>query len=56
MERELETNPNFQNELLKIKGLLFGMGDTHKVMIQHKGNRNIESLRGFKLKNRMERL
>ncbi len=56
VSRELETDPNFQNELLKIKGLLFGMGDTHQVMIQYKGKRKVERLRGFKLRNRMDRL
>ncbi len=56
VSRELETNPNFQNELLKIKGLLFGMGDTHQVLIQNKGKAEIQNLRGFGLKNRMERL
>jgi len=56
VSNELETNPNFQIEMLKIKGLLFGMGDSHKVLIQYKGNRNLPGLRGFKLKNSLDRL
>jgi len=53
---ELLTNPNFQIDILKIKGLLFGMGDSHQVMIQYKGRRDLAELRGFKLKNRLGRL
>jgi len=53
---ELVSNPNFQTEMLKIKGLLFGMGDSHQVMIQYKGSRDLTGLRGFKLKNRLGRL
>ena len=54
---ELATGPNFQIDMLKIKGLLFGMGDSHKVMIQYKGKRDIEEgLSGFKLKNSLDRL
>jgi SAM-dependent MidA family methyltransferase len=56
VSNELETSPNFQIEMLKIKGLLFGMGDSHKVLIQYKGNRNLPGLRGFKLKNSLDRL
>ncbi len=39
-------------EIAKIKGLIFpqGMGETHKIMIQYKGNRFPE-LRGFSLRN-----
>jgi SAM-dependent MidA family methyltransferase len=48
---ELANQPNFQSEMLKIKGLLFGMGDSHKVMIQYKGPKDFAGLRGFKLKN-----
>jgi SAM-dependent MidA family methyltransferase len=53
---ELERSPNFQMELLKIKGLLFGMGDSHQVLIQYKGKKDFEGLRGFQMKNRLDRL
>jgi len=53
---ELKTNSDFQTEMLKIKGLFFGMGDSHKVMIQYKGNKALDGLRGFKLKNSLDRL
>lgn len=53
---ELQKDPAFEQELLKIKGLLFGMGESHQVMIQHKGKSNIQDLRGFKLKNRANKL
>lgn len=56
VSNELETSPNFQIEMLKIKGLLFGMGDSHKVMIQYKGKKDLAGLRGFKLKNSLDRL
>jgi SAM-dependent MidA family methyltransferase len=56
VSNELETSPNFQIEMLKIKGLLFGMGDSHKVMIQYKGKRDLAGLRGFKFKNSLDRL
>ncbi len=56
VSNELETSPNFQIEMLKIKGLLFGMGDSHKVMIQYKGKRDLARLRGFKFKNSLDRL
>jgi SAM-dependent MidA family methyltransferase len=54
--RELESHPDFIAELPKIKGLLFGMGDTHKVLIQYKGKRDPGNLRGFALKNSLSRL
>jgi SAM-dependent MidA family methyltransferase len=53
---ELETGSNFQTEMLKIKSLLFGMGDSHKVMIQYKGKKDLPGLRGFKFKNSLDRL
>jgi len=53
---ELESNPSFQTELLRIKGLLFDIGQTHKVMIQYKGQKDIKSLNGFELSNRKNRL
>ncbi|RJQ80071.1 MAG: SAM-dependent methyltransferase [Desulfobacteraceae bacterium] len=54
--RELERDKTFQSELLKIKGLLFGMGDSHQVMLQYKGRKGLESLRGLSLSNRINRL
>jgi len=56
VSNELKSSPDFQIEMLKIKGLLFGMGDSHKVMIQYKGKRHLPELRGFKLKNSLARL
>jgi len=53
---ELAASPSFQIEMLKIKELLFGMGDSHKVMIQYKGKKDVEGLRGFKFKNSLDRL
>ncbi|MEC4686232.1 MAG: SAM-dependent methyltransferase [Nitrospirota bacterium] len=52
----LSADPGFQSEIPKIKGLLLGMGDTHKVMVQYKGNRKSGSLRGFELRNRLNLL
>lgn len=54
--KELEKDPAFQLELLKIKDLLFDTGESHQAMIQYKGKSDIQDLRGFKLKNRMNRL
>lgn len=54
--REMESDPGFQNELLKIKGLFFGMGDTHKVLIQYKGNQDFKNLKGFDIRNRVKML
>ena len=45
-----------QNELMKIKNLLFDIGETHQVMIQHKGEGTVNTLSGFKLSNRLHRL
>ncbi|CAB1060006.1 SAM-dependent methyltransferase, MidA [Olavius sp. associated proteobacterium Delta 1] len=56
VSNELANSPNFQIEMLKIKGLLFGIGDSHKAMIQYKGKRDLAGLRGFKLKNSLARL
>lgn len=44
-------------ETAKIKGLLLpqGMGESHKVMVHYKGERNF-SLRGFALRNHADRL
>jgi len=52
----LSADPGFQSEIPKIKGLLLGMGDTHKVMVQYKGKRESRSLRGFELRNRLNLL
>ncbi len=52
----LSADPGFQSEIPKIKGLLLGMGDTHKVMVQYKGKRESGSLRGFELRNRLNLL
>ena len=56
VSKELAADPGFQTEILKIKGLLFGMGDTHQVIVQYKGQRAVGSLRGFTLKNSLNRL
>ena len=56
ISKELETDPNFHHELLKIKGLLFDMGESHHVMVQYKGNRGFDTLKGLKLNNRIDRL
>ncbi len=54
LTEELERNPSFINEMPKIKGLLWGMGESHKVMIQYKGYKSdIPTLRGFQLRNRL---
>jgi SAM-dependent MidA family methyltransferase len=53
VSKELEGNPAFQREFLKIKSLLFGMGESHQVMIQYKGKKDIQSLKGFELRNRV---
>ncbi len=52
----LSADPGFQSEIPKIKGLLLGMGDTHKVMVQYKGKSVSGSLRGFELRNRLNLL
>ena len=54
--KELEKDPAFELELLKIKDLLFDTGESHQVMIQYKGTSDVQDLRGFKLKNRVNRL
>ena len=53
VSKELEGNPAFQLEFLKIKSLLLGMGDSHQVMIQYKGKKDIQNLKGFELRNRV---
>lgn len=44
-------------EIAKIKGLIFpqGMGESHNVMIQYKGNKEIR-MRGFSIRNHVNRL
>jgi SAM-dependent MidA family methyltransferase len=56
VSRELEGRPGFEREFLKIKTLLFGMGESHDVMIQYKGEDDIQRLKGFELKNRITTL
>jgi SAM-dependent MidA family methyltransferase len=54
--KELQADPDFHKELLKIKTLLFDMGESHHVMIQYKGDRDFDTLKGFRIKNRLNRL
>jgi SAM-dependent MidA family methyltransferase len=48
---------DYLSEISKIKRLIFpqGMGESHNVMIQYKGN-DIPSLRGFSMRNQMDLL
>jgi len=50
----IEPDENYQFEMAKIKGLITpgGMGESHKVMIQYKGDRDV-ALRGFTIRNRL---
>lgn len=45
-------------EIGKIKGLILpqGMGESHKVMIQYKGNKDIKIMKGFMIKNYKDKL
>ena len=52
----LKAVPDFHKELLKIKTLLFDMGASHQVMVQYKGARDLNTLKGFNLKNGLNRL
>jgi SAM-dependent MidA family methyltransferase len=52
----MQRDRGFQKDLQKIKSLLFGMGDSHQVMVQYKGKSEMEILRGFALSNRLQRL
>ncbi len=47
-------NPDYSFEAAKVKGLIFpeGMGESHKVLIQYRGNGKPD-LRGFSLRNQM---
>jgi SAM-dependent MidA family methyltransferase len=49
----LERNPAFIREIQKIKGLILGMGETHKVLIQYKGDKEVTGLKGLSLRNRL---
>lgn len=56
--RELYADsPDYLSEITKIKGLILpqGMGESHMVMIQYKGEGSPE-LRGFSLRNQKDRL
>ena len=48
---------DYESEILKIKGLILpqGMGESHKVMIQYKGER-LPALRGFSMRNQINTL
>ncbi len=56
IEKALQGSEGFWMEVPKIKGLLFGMGDSHRVLILYKGRRDIGGLRGFTLKNSLHLL
>ncbi len=56
VSERLERDKDFQRDLPKIKGLILGMGDTHKVMVQYRGAGPLPELSGFALRNRMSRL
>jgi len=50
-------SPTYESEILKIKGLILpqGMGESHKVMIQYKGE-GMPNLRGFSIRNQIKSL
>jgi SAM-dependent MidA family methyltransferase len=50
-------SPDYESEILKIKGLILpqGMGESHRVMIQFKGER-LPTLRGFSVRNQINSL
>lgn len=54
--KKLESDPNFQKEKLKLKSLFWGMGDSHKVMIQYKGEQVVKDLKGFMIRNKVKTL
>ncbi len=57
LEEKLKADTQFIQEIPKIKGLLWGMGESHKVMIQYRGNKaDIPVLKGFQLRNRIKTL
>ena len=57
LEEKLKADPLFIQEMPKIKGLLWGMGESHKVMIQYRGNKeDLPVLKGFQLRNRIKTL
>ncbi len=53
----LENSPDYEREISKVKGLIMPgtMGDTHKVLIQYKGDGH-PALRGFSMKNLIDTL
>ncbi len=53
-----ETSRDYTSEVLKLKALILpqGMGDSHQVFIQYKGNILPFSLRGFSIRNHVGRL
>ncbi len=55
IEQRLQQDPEFIRKLPAVKGLLFGMGDTHQVMALSKGIK-VPPLRGFTISNRIETL
>jgi len=50
-------SPDYESEILKIKGLILpqGMGESHRVMIQYKGE-HLPTLRGFSMRNQINSL
>lgn len=56
IQQNLEKDREFEKELPKIKGLLLGMGDTHKVLVQFKGGIPPSRFSGFALRNRLKSL
>ncbi|MBI4698775.1 MAG: SAM-dependent methyltransferase [Nitrospirae bacterium] len=50
-------SPDYESEILKIKGLILpqAMGESHKVMIQYKGE-GLPELKGFSLRNQINTL
>ena len=57
MNKIIESSNDFQFEIARIKKLILpqGMGESHKVMIQHKGVETMQ-LRGFSLRNQIKSL
>jgi SAM-dependent MidA family methyltransferase len=57
IESLIRSSPNYHSEISKVKGLIMPgtMGDTHKVLIQYKGD-GTPALRGFEMKNLIDTL
>jgi SAM-dependent MidA family methyltransferase len=53
----VEDSPEYRSEISRIKGLIMpgGMGDTHKVLVQYRGDGD-PMLRGFGMNNRLDSL